>query len=69
MQIHIVTFKDEIERAYRTLGFEKGFDQNIRDIRSWRNEGLIDHGEAKELRLYNKKRYQDLFIDWCAGKA
>lgn len=60
MTISMSTLKDDIRRAFRVLGPEKGFEQNVTDIKSWRCNGFIDDAEYKELRQYNRVEYSKL---------
>lgn len=60
MGISLSTFKSEIDRAFRVLGPEKGFDQNVTDIKEWRSNGYINDEEYKKLRQYNRATYHEL---------
>ena len=60
MTISMNTFKDEINRAFRVLGAEKGFSQNVTDIKAWTKEGYLTDQEAHELRQYNRTQYHEL---------
>ena len=60
MAIAIETFKDEIDRAFRVLGADKGFQQNATDICGWLKDGYLTEEEYKELRKYNRARYAEL---------
>ena len=60
MRISLNTLKDDIDRAFRVLGAEKGFCQNSTDITAWKNEGFISETEYKELRQYNRTTYYNL---------
>lgn len=50
-------FKDEIDRAYRVLGRDRGELQNEMDIEVWYADGLISMSGRDELRRYNKYFY------------
>lgn len=63
MTISMSTFRDDIDRAFRVLGAEKGFDQNATDIKAWKEEGYLTDQEACELKQYNRTQYGNLFID------
>lgn len=54
----------ELDRTFRVLGAERGFGQNVIDIKAWRAAGIITQPEYKELRQYNRKTYNDLPRDW-----
>lgn len=54
----------EIDRAFRVLGAERGFDQNVSDITAWRDSNIITQDEYKELRKYNRETYAELPLDW-----
>lgn len=60
MRISLNTLKDDIDRAFRVLGADKGFCQNVTDINAWRSEGFINDEETKELRQYNRQIYHEL---------
>lgn len=60
MTISMSTLKDDIRRAFKVLGPEKGFSQNVTDIIEWKRTGLITDEEFKELRQYNRAVYADL---------
>ena len=63
MAISIEFFKAEIDRAFRVLGADRGFDQNVTDIITWKNEGYISDDECKTLRKYNRTAYSRLPLD------
>ena len=63
MTISLDTFKDEIDRAFRVLGADRGFVQNVADIMNWRQEGFLTEDEYKELRHYNRTEYAKLPLD------
>lgn len=60
MILEMSMLRSDIDRAFRVLGAEKGFDQNITDIRGWRADGMITEKEAHELRQYNRVKYHEL---------
>lgn len=62
MTIAIETFKDEIDRAFRVIGADKGFSQNVTDICGWFEDGYLTKEEYKELRKYNREKYHELPI-------
>lgn len=47
-------YKEEIRRAYRVLGADKGIQQNALDIQGLRNYGFINNEEYHELRKYSR---------------
>lgn len=47
-------YKEEIRRAYRVLGADKGIQQNALDIQGLRNYGFITAEEYHELRKYSR---------------
>ena len=49
--------KEEIRRAYRILGADRGIQQNALDIQGWRNCGFINNEEYHELRKYSRDLY------------
>ena len=54
-----IVYKDEIERAYRVLGY-RAEDQNIMDIKGLYEDHMIDDVKRDKLLKYNKelaKRY------------
>lgn len=55
--------KMEIDRGFRVLGADRGFDQNATDIMGWKREGYINEDEYVELRAYNRKQYAKLPLD------
>lgn len=55
--------KREINRAFRVLGADRGFDQNVTDIINWHKEGIISEDEYRELRRYNRSVYAMLPLD------
>lgn len=57
-------YMSEIDRAFRVLGAERGFDQNVTDIKAWRDANIITQDEYKTLRQYNREAYSDLPLDW-----
>lgn len=59
-QISINTFKSDIDRAFRVLGADRGFDQNVTDIKAWKENGFITDAEYKALRQYNREQYHAL---------
>jgi len=63
MAISIEFFKAEIDRAFRVLGADRGFGQNVTDITAWKNEGYISDDEYKTLRKYNRTAYNGLPLD------
>ena len=63
MKISVNTLMADIDRAFRVLGADRGFDQNATDIRTWFKEGFITEDEYKELRKYNRKVYSELPLD------
>lgn len=63
MRIAMRTFEEEIERSFNVLGADRGFSQNVTDIMSWRNEGLISDEEYKALRAFNRAVYAGLPLD------
>lgn len=63
MNISTNTLKDDIDRAFRVLGAEKGFCQNVTDIMEWKRHGFITEEEVHELRQYNREKYSDLPLD------
>lgn len=63
MNISMNTLKDDINRAFRVLGAEKGFSQNVTDIKAWTQDGFITEAEAHELRQYNRTQYSKLPLD------
>lgn len=63
MKISIETLKSDIDRAFRVLGADRGFDQNTNDIIAWRNEGFLTDEEYRELRKYNRSQYAGLPLD------
>lgn len=48
-------FKEELERAIRVLGKDRGELQNDTDIEGWYKEGYINDQEYIELKRYNRK--------------
>ena len=48
-------FKEELERAIRVLGKDRGELQNDTDIEGWYKEGYINEQEYIELKKYNRK--------------
>jgi len=60
MTISIETFKNDIDRAFRVLGADKGFGQNVTDIMAWKKDGYLTDEEAHELRKYNREQYSAL---------
>ena len=63
MRISMNTFRNEIDRAFRVLGAEKGFSQNVTDIKAWTEDGYITDQEAHELRQYNRTQYHALPLE------
>ena len=63
MRISIETLKSDIDRAFRVLGADRGFDQNATDIIAWRNDGFLTDEEYRELRKYNRSQYAALPLD------
>lgn len=63
MTISINTLKDDINRAFRVLGADKGLQQNSIDILQWKEHGFISDEEYKELRKYNREQYSKLPLD------
>lgn len=59
----IDTFKEDINRAFRVLGAERGFDQNVTDLRIWLKDGYLTEEEYHELRKYNRTQYSKLPLD------
>ena len=57
------TLKGEIDRGFRVLGAERGFNQNATDIIGWREDGYISETEYRELRAYNRHVYSELPLD------
>ena len=55
----IDTLKNELERAYRVLSADNADMCNSRDIWVWERERYINAEQARELRIYNKKLYQE----------
>lgn len=53
-------YKEEIERAIRVLGKDRGELQNDTDIEGWYKEGYINEQEYTELKRYNRKRCTDI---------
>lgn len=54
----------KVDRTFRYLGAERGFDQNVTDINALRDENIITWDEWKELRKYNRETYAELPLDW-----
>ena len=48
-------FKEELERAIRVLGKDRGELQNDTDIEAWHKDGYINDRECMELKRYNRK--------------
>lgn len=48
-------FKEEIERALRVLGKDRGELQNETDIEEWYKGGYVNEQEYTELKRYNRK--------------
>lgn len=48
-------FKEELERAIRVLGKDRGELQNDTDIEAWHKDGYINDREYIELKRYNRK--------------
>ena len=63
IEFTIDTLKGEIERAFRVLGADRGFDQNATDICAWFHDGLINEAEYHELRKFNRIVYHELPLD------
>lgn len=63
MNISMNTLKDDIDRAFRVLGAERGFSQNVTDIKAWTRDGFLTEEEAHELRQYNRAQYSKLPLD------
>lgn len=63
MRISMNTLKSEVDRAFRVLGADRGFQQNATDICSWLKDGYITETEYKELRHYNMVQYSQLPLD------
>lgn len=63
MRTHIDQYKDEIRRAFRVLGADRGIQQNAIDTKAWRDLGFISDEEYKELRAYNRSEYSKLPLD------
>lgn len=61
--ITMKALKDDIDRAFRVLGADKGFGQNVTDILHWRDEGFLTDEQYKELRRYNRTQYHELTLD------
>ena len=61
--MNINDLKMEIDRCFRVLGADRGFDQNATDIIAWHREGFISEDEYVELRSYNRKQYAKLPLD------
>lgn len=59
----LTQYKNEIDRAFRVLGADRGFDQNVTDICAWRDEKRINDSEYHELRKYNRTVYHELPLD------
>lgn len=60
---NLAYYKGEIDRVFRVLGADKGFDQNATDICAWFHDGLINESEHHELRKYNRTVYHELPLD------
>lgn len=60
MTISMDTFKEEINRAFRVLGADKGFGQNVTDIQAWKESGFLSNDDYHELRQYNREQYHAL---------
>lgn len=52
------TIKDEILRAYRVLGAERGYLQNWIDIKDWTKQGLLTQEQEKLMLSFNKTQYK-----------
>ena len=55
--------KSEIDLAFKFLGAEKGFEQNVTDIKDWKEKGIVNEEEYHELRKYNRVTYYNLPLD------
>ena len=47
-------YKEEIRRAYRVFGADKGIQKNALEIQLWRNYGFITADEYHYLRCYSR---------------
>lgn len=63
MKTALCAYKDDINRNFRILGADRGFDQNVTDIIHWYRLGLLTDTEYKLLRKYNRTAYSELPIN------
>ena len=56
--------KREIDRAFRVLGADRGFDQNVTDLMAWHRDGMLTDTQYRDLRDYNRAAYSALPLDW-----
>lgn len=50
--------KDEILRAYRVLGTERAYSQNLIDIKAWKKQGMLTQEQEKSMLSFNRMQYE-----------